>query len=363
MSLGRRVKVETFIASTTPYLEDFYEAFTAKIAVARGNIYVSGEGFDCSSADGKQHALSMATAIRHALRREVRVVRLQTLVNIDPIWLDYLIELLNEYPRAFELYAIKDPKSYQMASACAIDAESTDHSTAEFMLQLRRYFGSGTRGVAGTAVLVDGHQLLAEAIRDQILRAATDEQYATRIKSPEHARTFFRGEHYFAYGSNMCRDQMMTRCPTAISEEPAVLMDHRLVFNRRGSYRPGGVAGVEQCPGERVYGLIWRVSEDEFENLDKAEDPEAYRRERITVHTLTGKTVDCHVYRSMSGEAFEPDIAYLRELAECAEQARLPKEYVHALHLKAAEAASASSLPAVEATGAQPRVGEERRPA
>jgi gamma-glutamylcyclotransferase (GGCT)/AIG2-like uncharacterized protein YtfP len=77
---------------------------------------------------------------------------------------------------------------------------------------------------------------------------------------------------------------------------PVMLPAHRLVFNRSGTYRPGGVANIEPDADERVYGILWKMAGTDFTRLDQAEDPRAYRRERARVYSLRGRPYDCHVY-------------------------------------------------------------------
>jgi AIG2-like family len=323
--------VKTFTASKSPYMDDFYALFTNKIAGAKENVYITGEGFDCTTDEGSARALLMVGALRKAMRNGARVVRLQTRVNVDPEWLRRLKGLLTEYPRAFELYAVNNPKAFQTTSVCAIDAEDLDNNCTEIMLELERHFGTDLRDVAGTALIITGHQLLAQEIRDRILAAVKDSDIVSRIESPEHADTFFRGEYYFAYGSNMCQNQMISRCPSAIKISTGLLPDNRLVFNRRGSYRPGGVASIQEASDERVYGVIWKISLDEFEHLDETEDEDAYRREESIVYSLKGEAYKCQIYRAIPEGVIQPDREYLEELVTCAKEAALPSHYITSL--------------------------------
>jgi hypothetical protein len=330
--LRRRVRVNTFTAAGSPYMDDFYKFFTARIAAAQENIYITGEGFDCTERAGRRWAESMVDATREALQKGARVVRLQTRITIDSAWLKYLKELLADHPSAFELYAVNNPSTFQTTtSVCTIDVDHPDNNYTEFMLQLERHFGTDLRHVAGTAVFITGHQELAQAIRDRILAAVKDPQVATRIRTPEHANTFFSGKYYFAYGSNMCQSQMLSRCPSAIGISTGVLSDSRLVFNRRGSYRPGGVASIQSASDERVYGVIWKISAAEFQHLDETEDKDAYQREEMTVHSLKGETYRCQVYRAIPEGIVAPDPQYLEELVHCAKEAVLPPDYISSL--------------------------------
>ena len=88
---------------------------------------------------------------------------------------------------------------------------------------------------------------------------------------------------YFAYGSNMCMEQMASRCPGASDPRPAVLADHDWLINERG------VATLEPFIGSTVHGVVWTLTEYDLENLDSAEGvPDRYRRDRLTVQTAHG---------------------------------------------------------------------------
>ena len=109
---------------------------------------------------------------------------------------------------------------------------------------------------------------------------------------------------YFAYGSNLNRDQMIAagggsadagefsgRCPDCALVAPFVLEDYRLVFvgERTKRWGRGGVATIVPDGGARVHGALYRLSAadeaalDRFERVN-AEQPEAanyYKAEQI----------------------------------------------------------------------------------
>jgi hypothetical protein len=129
----------------------------------------------------------------------------------------------------------------------------------------------------------------------------------------------------------MDEDQMHERCPSAEKVGVAVLRDHRLVFNRRGSYRDGGVASVVPEPGQRVYGVVWRIGAAEFERLDETEDATAYRRRIVATYGLDGSVWRTQLYQAIPEGEFPPDDAYVELLITAAEKAGLPPDYVAGL--------------------------------
>ena len=82
--------------------------------------------------------------------------------------------------------------------------------------------------------------------------------------------------HYFAYGSNLNRADMLGRCPGAIAFAPAELVDWRLTFR--------GVADIEPAPGRSVLGALWRLKPADLHALDRYEGaPNLYERRPLAV--------------------------------------------------------------------------------
>lgn len=94
--------------------------------------------------------------------------------------------------------------------------------------------------------------------------------------------------YYFAYGSNMNRERMASRCPGATPLGKGILLDKVLVERY--------YADIEDQPGSRVNGLIWEIFEDDLYSLDRYEGyPELYDR-YIADIIFDGRTVKAFVY-------------------------------------------------------------------
>ena len=74
---------------------------------------------------------------------------------------------------------------------------------------------------------------------------------------------------YFAYGSNMNRNQMTFRCPDAEVAGTVQLSGYRLAFRENGGGT--GVATVLPEPDSFVDGVLWRISERDERRLDHYE--------------------------------------------------------------------------------------------
>jgi gamma-glutamylcyclotransferase len=76
---------------------------------------------------------------------------------------------------------------------------------------------------------------------------------------------------YFAYGSNMNWQQMQNRCPSARFFGIALLPDHKLAFTRKSIKRGCGVADAAPTQNHNVWGIVYEITAQDIEALDKSE--------------------------------------------------------------------------------------------
>ncbi len=130
---------------------------------------------------------------------------------------------------------------------------------------------------------------------------------------------------YFAYGSNLCVQQMARRCPNAINPRPATLADHDWLINERG------VATVEPFDGSQVHGVVWQLDDHDLATLDSAEGvPVRYRRDRLTVHTDAGPA-EAWVYIDHRVDPGPPRPGYLERIIAGALHHGLPHRWIEFL--------------------------------
>lgn len=85
-----------------------------------------------------------------------------------------------------------------------------------------------------------------------------------------------RRYYYFAYGSNMDKEQMKFRCPGAVYEGVAVLHGYKLTERR--------YADIDKSDQGSVSGLLWNITETDLKALDRYEGyPSLYERKDVTV--------------------------------------------------------------------------------
>lgn len=135
-----------------------------------------------------------------------------------------------------------------------------------------------------------------------------------------------RASHsYFAYGSNLCVQQMARRCPGAVNPRPATLADHDWLINQRG------VATVEPFDGSEVHGVVWQVTDHDLATLDSAEGvPVRYRRDRLVVHTDDGPA-EAWVYIDHRVDPGPPRPGYLERIVDGAVHHELPFRWIEFL--------------------------------
>jgi len=142
---------------------------------------------------------------------------------------------------------------------------------------------------------------------------------------------------YFAYGSNIDPAQWAERCPASPFLAVARLDGHRLHFPRRSPVRLCAVASIERSAGEAVWGVLYRMSADDFADLDRREghfpdrhpDESRYRRASVPVARIDGVTVAALTYVAVPApDPGLPSAAYLRHLIDGALHHGFPGDYV-----------------------------------
>lgn len=145
---------------------------------------------------------------------------------------------------------------------------------------------------------------------------------------------------YFAYGSNLDRQQMAQRCPNAKVIGPARLADHRICFPRKSPVRGCAVASIEPYVGTTVWGVIYEMTVDDLKRLDAREgyDPinlkavNRYDRVEIVVQRLNGEPAPAVTYVAVpESEPGLPSADYMRQIIEGAVAHSFPDDYVASL--------------------------------
>jgi len=140
---------------------------------------------------------------------------------------------------------------------------------------------------------------------------------------------------YAAYGTNLDAEQMRTRCPHSPSRGPGWLVGWRLTFGGEDLGWEGAVATVVEDAGAQVFVMVYDVPSQDERELDQWEgaDTGLYRKIRVRVQTLTGDEL-CWLYVLDGYEGGLPSARYLGLMADAAERAGAPDDYVTALRAR-----------------------------
>ena len=139
---------------------------------------------------------------------------------------------------------------------------------------------------------------------------------------------------YAAYGSNMDPAQMLRRCPSSPHVGTGWVQGWRLTFGAEDYGWDGALATLvpdesrEQThPG--VFVALYDLTEPDERALDAWEgaDSGLYRRLHLWVHTLPGDVV-AYVYALDAFEGGLPSARHLGAIADAAEAAGAPEDYV-----------------------------------
>ncbi len=159
---------------------------------------------------------------------------------------------------------------------------------------------------------------------------------------------------YFAYGSNMSTKEINDAIK--ISNEKAEVVGigkiegYRLDFTRYSSKRQGYVADVVKTPGSTVWGVVYKLSAQAFEFIDKKEGVSlrAYKRKTVDIHiqinaiiskikSIIGKKVVpvraiLYTVVKKKTKPLKPPTAYSDIILKGAEEHKLPDDYIKNLN-------------------------------
>ena len=145
---------------------------------------------------------------------------------------------------------------------------------------------------------------------------------------------------YAAYGSNMDPEQMLERCPHSPMSGTGWLEGWRLTFSGEDIGWEGALATVVEDAGQRVFVVLYDVPGEDEVRLDRWEGSELgiHRKIRVRINTTDGDAADKPVlawlYVLDAYEGGLPSARYLGVMADAAEKAGAPEDYVLGLRTR-----------------------------
>lgn len=139
---------------------------------------------------------------------------------------------------------------------------------------------------------------------------------------------------YAAYGSNMDPRQMAERAPHSPMAGTGWLDGWRLTFGGADLGWEGALATVVEDAGARVFTVLYDLTELDEHTLDAWEGAlGVYDKIRVRIKTLDGDTL-AWLYVLDAFEGGLPSARYLGIMADAAEAAGAPDDYVHDLRTR-----------------------------
>jgi gamma-glutamylcyclotransferase (GGCT)/AIG2-like uncharacterized protein YtfP len=140
---------------------------------------------------------------------------------------------------------------------------------------------------------------------------------------------------YAAYGSNMDPAQMARRCPHSPRRGTGWLQDWRLTFGGEDLGWEGALATVVEAKGHQVFVVLYEMSEQDEAALDMWDGVTLgyYRTTKVRVSTVDGDVL-AWLYVLNDYEGGLPSARYLGNLADAAEIAGAPADYVAGLRAR-----------------------------
>lgn len=134
---------------------------------------------------------------------------------------------------------------------------------------------------------------------------------------------------YAAYGTNLDPARMSERCPHSPLQTTGWLTGWRLTFGGEEHGWDGALATIVQDPLEQVFVAVYDVPHQDEALLDQWEQADVglYRKVKVRVTTLSGEVV-AWTYVLDAYEGGLPSASYLGVLADAAEAADAPADYV-----------------------------------
>ncbi|HEY0545339.1 MAG TPA: gamma-glutamylcyclotransferase family protein [Pyrinomonadaceae bacterium] len=150
-----------------------------------------------------------------------------------------------------------------------------------------------------------------------------------------------KNQSYFAYGSNMSEQKLLTRLgweveetqfPALTKPQKCVLENYRLAFNKPDREGPNaeGMPNIVETPGGKVEGILYQLPKDAMEIIDYSEV--GYKRKPDVEVKVGNKKMKAHVYVAEStSEGLKPNTESLSLVLDAARTQQLDPEYIKEL--------------------------------
>lgn len=151
----------------------------------------------------------------------------------------------------------------------------------------------------------------------------------------KHTGRIVSVKKYFAYGSNLLKERMVARAPSAIVRATGYIEGYKIKYNKRSKDGSGKCNLVKtEDDKDKVYGAVYDFLDEDKPTLDKHEGlGSGYNAEEIRVITNNGE-IRAYTYvadDSAVDDSLRPYSWYKDFVVKGARQHSLPSEYISQL--------------------------------
>ncbi|MEW6245909.1 MAG: gamma-glutamylcyclotransferase family protein [Nitrospirota bacterium] len=135
----------------------------------------------------------------------------------------------------------------------------------------------------------------------------------------------------FVYADNLNPTQLKRRAPEHQFLFKAYLPDHTIQFCRWSSQWRCGLASAVPSPGEKVWGIVVEITDEDLKLMDEFEGdvpPGAFRHLPVTVITEEGEKVLVTTHAATPIGKFKPKEHYLEWVLKGLKHWKLPDECI-----------------------------------
>lgn len=136
---------------------------------------------------------------------------------------------------------------------------------------------------------------------------------------------------FFLYADNLNPSQLKRRAPEHKPIGKAYLPDHTVQFCRWSSQWRCGLPSVIPSPGEKVWGMIFEITDEDQKLLDEFEGdvPEgAFHHVEVTVITDNDEKTLVTTYAANPIGKFKPKEHYIEWVVKGLKHWKLPDDYI-----------------------------------
>lgn len=130
---------------------------------------------------------------------------------------------------------------------------------------------------------------------------------------------------YFAYGSNMCKEQMTNRGVSIHATVRCELSGYRFLYNKKSIYG-SSKANIRKDKGSVVHGICFSIDPESFEKLKEFE--KGYDVVQVTVSDLEKNPLQAKTFISYYSCDEEPNGEYVETIVKAAKEHKLPEDYI-----------------------------------